>query len=52
MHTFEEVEFLEAAQEIDNIQLDCWELLTKVKTEGTECTIYRKYKEVWKSLKI
>ena len=47
MHTFEEAEFLEAAQEIDNIQLDGWELLTSVKAEGTECTIYRRYKEVF-----
>ena len=47
MHTFEEAEFLEAAQEIDNIQLDGWELLTSVKAEGTECTIYRIYKEVF-----
>ena len=43
---FDEGKFLEAAHEIDNVNLDGYEFFTESIKESVQCKIYRKYEEV------
>ena len=43
---FDEAKFLEAAREIDNVNLDGYEFFTESLKETVQCKIYRKYDEV------
>lgn len=43
---FDEAKFLEAAREIDNVNVDGYEFFTESLKETVQCKIYRKYDEV------
>lgn len=43
---FDEAKFLEAAREIDNVNLDGYEFFAESLKETVQCKIYRKYDEV------